>query len=77
MVELSSPKPHRIMTLSIIPDNNGTVSALDACHHVWQSTESADIMVAFALGEWRDILENSERVDLGELNAWIGEMLSF
>lgn len=59
--------------ITITPDANGTISAIDACHHVWQSTESSEVMLTFALGEWREILENRERVDLGELDAWISD----
>jgi len=60
----------------IVADSNGTISSRDACDHVWQRTESADIMVAFTLGEWHNILVNHERIDLGELNAWIDNVLS-
>ena len=57
--------------ITITPDINGTVSAIDACHHVWQSTQCPQTIVKFAIGEWAPLLAADERIDLGELDAWI------
>jgi hypothetical protein len=72
------------LAFPIVADSNGTISSHDACIHVWQyvwqrtgsADMSADIMVAFTLGEWNDTLLNHKRIDLGELNAWIDNVLS-